>query len=337
MSGLAAPGIKIVGSGKALPRRAVTNKDLEALMETTDEWITQRTGIRQRYCVTPEEGESTRSLATDAAKATLANAGLDGVDIDMVIVATMTPDMPTPGTAPMVAEAIATKNAAALDIGAACSGFVFSLNSAAALVTTGMYRNILVIGVDLLSRHVEFSTRGRSASVLFGDGAAAVVVSRTEDRSKGLLAQVMASDGDGARHLYIPCDALNMLDAADDPDALPLKFLRMHGQNVFRFAVSKFPALIEQTLDIAGLQAADVDHYVCHQSNARILEAARQRFNIPEEKLRVNIDRYGNTVAASVPLVFNELMTENRIREGQRVMFLGFGAGLTWGSSLWQF
>lgn len=330
-------GVEIISSGVALPQQVVTNRDLESVMDTTDEWISQRTGIHQRYTVDPAKGESTRTLALSAAKAALQNAELEGSEIDFVIVATMTPDMPTPATAPMIAHGLGTLNAGAYDLSAACSGFVFGLNTSAALITTGAATNMLLVGVDLLSRHIEFSTRGRSTSVLFGDAAAAVVMRRCEDSAKGLLAQTMASDGGGATHLYIPCDQHNMLSKDDDPDAFPLEHLRMHGPSVFKFAVTKFPKLIADTLDKASLTPDQIDHYVCHQSNARILEAARQRFNIPNEKLRVNIGNYGNTVAASIPLVFNELKSENKVQPGQKIMFLGFGAGLTWGSSLWQF
>ncbi len=337
MSTSGAFGVQILSSGVALPQRVVTNRDLESLMDTTDEWITKRTGIRQRYSVDPAKGENTRTLGLNAAKQAIERAGVTGPDLDLVIVATMTPDMPTPATAPLIAHALGTNDAGAFDLSAACSGFVFSLNTAAALIGSGAYSTVLVVGVDLLSRHVEFSTRGRSTSVLFGDAAGAVVMRRCTDPAKGLLAQAMCSDGGGATHLYIPCDKDNMLCEDDDPEAFPLDQLRMHGQQVFRFAVSKFPNLIAETLDAAGLGPNDIDHYVCHQSNARILEAARQRFDIPTEKLRVNIDRYGNTVAASIPLVFDELNTEHLIKPGQKVMFLGFGAGLTWGSSLWQF
>lgn len=330
-------GVEIVSSGIALPERVVTNHDLESVMDTTHEWIVKRTGIHQRYTVDPAKGESTRTLGLAAAKRAVDNANLKGTDIDLVVAATMTPDMPTPPTGPMIAHGLGTNNAGAFDVNAACSGCVFSLNIAHALIQSGNYSNAVVVGVDILSRHVEFSTRGRSKSVLFGDAAAAVVMRRCDNPSKGIIAQAMASDGGGATHLYIPCHENNMLDENDDPNECPLDQLRMHGPSVFKFAVTKFPNLIADTLDKAGLNPDQIDHYVCHQSNARILEAARQRFDIPSEKLRVNIGNYGNTVAASIPLVFNELKAENKVQPGQKVMFLGFGAGLTWGSSLWQF
>ncbi len=330
-------GVEIITSGIALPKRLVTNRDLESVMDTTDEWIVKRTGIHQRYTVDPAKGESTRSLALEAAKKALENANLKGTDIDLIIAATMTPDMPTPPTGPLISHGLGTNNAGAFDVNGACSGFVYSLNLAHALIQSGDYFNVVVVGVDILSRHVEFSTRGRSKSVLFGDAAGAVVMRRCDDASKGIIAQAMASDGGGATHLYIPCHEKNMLDESDDPNEYPLDLLRMHGPSVFKFAVTKFPNLIADTLDKASLTADQIDHFVCHQSNARILEAARQRFDIPSEKLRVNIGHYGNTVAASIPLVFNELKAENKVQPGQKVMFLGFGAGLTWGSSLWQF
>ncbi len=328
-------GVQITGSGSAIPATRVTNTDLEKLMETTDEWITQRTGIRSRYIHKSELGENTASFATEAARRAISDAGLAGADIDMVIVGTMTPDTPTPSASCTVASRIGTPNSGALDVNGACCGFVFCMNLAHDLIRGGSYRNILVVGADCITRHVELSTWGRATGVLFGDGAGAVVVRRTDDPAKGLLAQEMHSDGQGSKYLYIPTDSSGFAPG-DEIDERKLGRVQMNGGAVFKFAVSTFSKLIEQTLERAGLKADDVDHYVCHQSNARILEAARERFGLPPEKLHVNIDRYGNTVAASVPLVFDEIRKAGRVKEGDRVMFLAFGAGLTWGSSLWQ-
>lgn len=336
MTQVPAPGVELVGSGIAVPEKIVTNKDLELVMDTSDEWIVQRTGIQQRHVVDHTNGETTRSLALQAAQNTLNSIGLSGKDIDLVITATMTPDMPTPGISSLVAHELGTNNAGGFDINGACSGFVFSLNVAHEMVKGGGFNTVLVIGADLLTRYITYNTRGRSTSVLFGDAAGAVVVRRTNTSGKGLLAQSMATDGGGARHLYIPCHAYNILGDSDpDPD-LPLDQIRMNGPSVFRFAVGTFPKLIGDTLDKAGLRPDEVDHYICHQSNARILEAARDRYNLPAEKFRVNISQYGNTVAASIPLVYNELFNEGLLLPDQKIMFLGFGAGLTWGASLWQ-
>ena len=328
-------GVRIIGTGSALPKRRVTNKDLEQVMETSDEWIVQRTGIRERHIHSPELGESTAQLATDATLAALAKASLAANELDLVLVATMTPDYPTPAVACQVASRLGAGQIGAIDINGACSGFVYSMNLAHDLIRGGAYRAVAVVGADCITRFVQFSTFGRATSVLFGDGAGAIIVKATDDARRGLIAQAMHSDGAGGKHLYIPCKTGEFINP-EDKDERKLNLVQMNGQAVFKFAVSTFPKLIEQTLDKAGLTADQVDHYVCHQSNMRILDAARERFGLPAEKLHVNIAKFGNTVGASVPLVFDELVQAGRVHEGQRVMFLAFGAGLTWGSSLWQ-
>lgn len=328
-------GVRLAGTGSALPQRRVTNRDLERIMETSDEWIVQRTGIRERRIHAPELGESTAQLATEATRAALAKAGIDATQLNLVLVATMTPDYPTPAVACQVAARLGAGQIGAMDVNAACSGFVFSMNLAHDLIRGGAYRTIAVVGADCITRHLQFSTFGRSTAVLFGDGAGAVILRATDDPSKGLIAQAMHSDGAGGRHLYIPCRMDDFINP-EDKDERKLSLVQMNGQAVFKFAVSTFPRLIEQTLDKAGITAEQVDHYICHQSNMRILDAARERFGLPPEKLHVNIATFGNTVGASVPLVLDELAQAGRIHEGQKVMFLAFGAGLTWGSSLWQ-
>lgn len=328
-------GVRIVGSGRALPETRLTNQDLEGLMETSDEWIVKRTGIHERRRAQWADGEKTSTLATNALRAALKDADL-GVDaLDLLLVATMTPDTPTPSVSCVVSRELGCGNIAAIDLNAACSGFVYSLNMADALVRTGMYKNVAVVGADCVTRHIDYSTYGRGAAILFGDGAAAMILHEDEDTSVGMLAQRMHSDGGGSKHLFIPEHCSDFPDP-DDFDERKLDKVQMNGQAVFKFAVSKFQEVIRDTLEDAGLSADDVDHFVCHQANLRILDAARDRFGIPEEKLLVNIGKYGNTVAASIPLVFNELVEAGKIERGQRVMFLAFGAGLTWGSSLWQ-
>lgn len=327
-------GVTIAGSGSALPSRRVTNNDLVSMMDTSDEWIVQRTGIRERRIYDPEV-EGTADLAAEAARRAIADAGLSPTDLDLIIVGTMTPDSPTPGVASVVAAKIGAGHVGSLDINGACCGFVFSLNVAHDLVNGGSYKNVLVVGADTITRFCDFSTAGRNVAVLFGDAAGAVVLRVSDDTEKGLLAQSMHSDGAGAKNLFVPG---RKLDFPPNVEYDPKKIHRiyMDGQAVFKFAVGTFSKLIEQTLEQAGLAPGDVDHYVCHQSNYRILDSARERFGLAPEKLHVNIDRYGNTVGASVPLVFDELRKAGRVRAGQRVMFLAFGAGLTWGSSLWQ-
>ncbi len=329
-------GVRFAGTGSAVPRRVLTNADLEKVMDTSDEWIVQRTGIRERHVHDPEAGEGTAPLGAEALTKAMAEAGVAASELDLIVAATMSPDMPTPGVACMIADRVGAGQIPAFDISAACSGFVYALNVAESMMRSGGYRTVGLVGADCLTRHADYSTMGRGTAILFGDAAGAVVLQRTDDASKGLLAQIMHSDGGGARHLYIPTHRGHMTPG-DEFDERKLGVVQMHGPAVFKFAVSTFPNLIEETLRRAGLSSEDVDHYVCHQSNSRILEAARERFGLPREKLHVNIDRFGNTVAASCPLVLDELKQTGRLREGQKVMFLAFGAGLTWASSLWQF
>ncbi len=328
-------GVEILGSGSALPQRRLTNADLEKMMETSDEWIIQRTGIRERRAANWEENEKTSTFALGALQNALADAKLDATDLDLIVVATMTPDMPTPSVSCLVAARLGCTGIAAMDFNAACSGFVFSISTASALIQSGMFKTIGLVGADCLTKFVDYSTRGRSAAILFGDAASAVILQRSEDHTKGLITQAMHTDGSGSNILLIPADRNDHPDPENCEDS-DLYRVFMNGQSVFKFAVKKFPEVIQETLDLAGLGVDDVDHYICHQANARILEAARKRFGLAEDKLRINIDRYGNTVAASCPLVFDELRKEGSIKAGDKVMFIAFGAGLTWGASLWQ-
>lgn len=328
-------GVRLAGVGSALPVTPMTNKDLEKVMDTSDEWIVQRTGIHTRYRVDPAKGESTYTLGAAALRNALASAGLEAKTLDLIICATMTPEMFCPASACRIADAIGAGRCGAFDLSAACSGFVYGMNLANDLIRGGAYRNIAVIGADTLSTLMDYTTAGRSTAIIFGDAAGAAVFSACDDPSKGVLAQAMHCDGAGWKDIYVP-----MLDrdfpAGTEPEASKICKVQMSGATVFKFAVSTFPNLIQETLDKAGLKACDIDLFVCHQSNSRILQAARERFGLPEEKLYVNIQRYGNTVAASVPLCLDELHKAGKVREGQKVLFVAFGGGLTWGSSLWQ-
>lgn len=328
-------GVRIAGTGSSLPARRVTNADLVQIMDTSDEWIVQRTGIRERRIHNPEAGETTASLATEAVRAALAEAHLTPADLDLIVAATMTGDSPTPTVSCVVAHRLAAGAVGAIDINGACSGFVFAMNTAHGLLASGAYKTVAVIGADTITRHIDFNTYGRGTAVLFGDGAAAAILRVTDDASKGLLAQAMHSDGGGAKNLFIPAGRADFPENVEFEERKVNK-VHMNGQAVFKFAVSTFPKLIEETLEKASLSADQVDHYICHQSNLRILEAARERFGLPPEKLHTNIEKYGNTVAASVPLILDELRKAGRVQEGHKIMFLAFGAGLTWGSSLWQ-
>lgn len=332
-------GVTIVGTGSALPKTVVSNADLEKVMDTSDEWIVQRTGIKTRYRINRELDESTFRLGAAALQKALDAAKIPASELDLVICATMTPEMACPASACMIIDRIGAVRAGGFDLNAACSGFVYGLNVAHDLMKVGgpygRYRTVGVVGADCLSTLMEYNTHGRGTAIIFGDGAGAAVLRVTDDASKGILAQAIHADGPGWKEIYVP------QQPTDFPQSVtcdPSKYnhVQMNGAGVFKFAVGTFPELIEQTLDKAGLKASDIDMFVCHQSNARILQAARDRFGLAEDKLYVNIERVGNTVGASVPLCLDELMRAGRIKPGMKVMFVAFGGGLTWGSSLWQ-
>lgn len=328
-------GVEIIGIGKHTPDKVLTNKDLESMMDTSDEWIQQRTGIKQRYKADHENGETVLYLAKGALEKTIQDAGIKPTDLDLVILATMSQEMTCPPTACRLVSMVGAGNAGAFDFSAACCGFVYSMNTAYGLMQTGHYKNVAVIGADTLTQSVEFNTRGRAGAILFGDAAAGVILKKTDNKEKGILAQAMHSDGERWADLYIP-ETKHDISEEDRGKNEQLGYLHMNGAGVFRFAVGTFPKVIGETLETAGISADDVDHYVCHQSNRRILDAAKDRFGLSDEKLHVNISHYGNTVAASIPLVLSDLREAGRIEEGQKIMFVGFGGGLTWGTSLWQ-
>lgn len=328
-------GVEIIGSGRYLPQTRITNHDLEECMETSSDWIVKRTGINERRRAMIDSGERTSTISIKAINAALADAKIEASELDLLLVATMTPDSPTPSIACIVANEIGAGHIGAMDINAACSGFVFTLSMADSLIKSGAYKTIGIIGADTITRHIDYSTAGRGAAILFGDGAGALILRRSDSSAQGMIAHRMHSDGAGGKSLFIPCCELDFPEGVEY-DETQCNYVQMNGKAVFKFAVNKFQQVISDTLDDAGLDADDVDHFVCHQANSRILESARERFGIPEEKLLVNIHMYGNTVAGSVPLVFAQLAESGKLKPGQKVMFLAFGAGLTWGSSLWQ-
>ena len=328
-------GVRIAGTGIALPRRTMTNQDLEKVMDTSDEWIRQRTGIHTRYVVDREHGESVLHLAAPALQNALADAKMQASELDLILCATMCPEMACPPTACRVAASIGAGNAGAMDLSAACCGFVYAMNIAHDLIKGGAYRTIGVIGADTLSKFLQYTTEGRGTAIIFGDAAGAMILQADDDPAKGILAQAMHSDGNGWKEIYTPNTPFDFPPGVE-PDPSMYGRVHMNGATVFKFAVGTFPDLIQETLDKVALRADQVDMFVCHQSNARILVAARERFGLPEDKLYINIDRYGNTVAASVPLCLHELRMSGRVKPGQKVMFVAFGGGLTWGSSLWQ-
>jgi len=326
-------GVRIAGTGMYVPPEKITNADLESMMDTSDEWIVQRTGISVRHKLGKDQ--SLRDLAVEAARAALADARLAITDIDLVLLATVSAETTCPPTACRVVHELGGGTGGAFDLVAACSGFVYGMNLAHSMIQSGSMKRVMVIGADHLTQFCEYSTRGRSTAILFGDaGAAAIFEADPDHPSRGILAQAMHSDGSGWKDLYLPHRDRDFPPEQTERDQLGL--LHMNGRAVFKFAVKTFSDLIDDTLRQATVAADEVDMYICHQSNVRILEAARERFGIPQDKLYVNIDRYGNTSAASVPLCLDELRRSGRVTEGHKVMFVAFGGGLTWASSLWQ-
>jgi 3-oxoacyl-[acyl-carrier-protein] synthase-3 len=304
-------------------------------MDTSDEWILQRTGIRERRIIDKSKGEGCLSLSREALKSALADGRVKPADLDLIILATVSMEMTCPHTSARIAAQIGAGHAGAMDLTAACCGWVYAVNIAHELIRGGAYRTVAVVGCDILTDLMDYSTEGRGVAILFGDAAGAAIIQATDDTSKGILAQALHADGRGWKDLYIP-RAPRDFPPGVAPDPKKFGVMQMNGREVFKFAVGTFGDLIDETLQKAGLAPEAVDHYICHQSNARILEAARERFGLPREKVYVNIDRIGNTSAGSVPLCFDELRKAGRVKEGQRIMFIAFGGGLTWASSLWQ-
>jgi 3-oxoacyl-[acyl-carrier-protein] synthase-3 len=315
----------------AVPSRVLTNADLEKLVDTNDEWIVQRTGIKQRHV---SEGPlRTSDLAADALLHALDRAQLTPQDLDLVIVATMTPDMICPACAAQVVAKIGAVPCGALDINVACTGFVSALNIAANFIASGMYTHIGVIGAEQLSRVVNWEDR--NTCVLFGDGAGAAIVSATDDPNQGCLQQSMHSDGTKAGELYVPRGAD---DVPEHGAAFSGKFdtLQMNGREIYKFAVQTLQSSIHEALEECGLDLDDVKAVIAHQSNVRILESARDKLGLSEDKLYINLPRYGNTSAASVGICLHELMDAGRLSRGDLVIFVALGGGLTWATSVWK-
>ncbi len=314
-----------MGLGTYLPERILTNAELEARpeLETSDEWIVKRTGIRTRHLAAPEE--ATSDLATLAARACLADAGADPEDLCLIIVATVTPDMLFPATACLVQRNLGAKNAAAFDLLLGCTGFVSALATAAQFVENGSYRHVLVIGADTLSRITDWTDR--TTCVLFGDGAGAVLVAPGEP-GFGLRSFAMVNRGEYGDLLTQPAGGSRRRSTAESVAAHD-DCIRMSGRELFRLAVEGIPAVAEEAMAKAGVTPADVDLLVMHQANLRIIEAAAERFGFPPEKVIVTIDRHGNTSAASMPLALDTLRAEGRLSRGDTVLLVGFGAGFS--------
>ena len=322
----------ITGTGSYLPEQVITNFDLEKLVDTSDEWIRQRTGIRERRIA--EDDEATSDLCVRAARWAIKNANINPLDIQMILVATVTPDTFFPSTACYVQKGIGAKHASAMDISAACAGFLYGLDIADGLIRSGRYDTILVVGGEIFNKIVDWSDRG--TCVLFGDGAGAAVVQAT-DEPKGILASYIGSDGDYADIdlLGIPAGGSRMPVTQKAIDQ-KLDKIQMNGREVFKLGVRLMPEAAHRVLRQANVSVEDIDLLIPHQANLRIIEAVGDRLGVPREKVYINVDKYGNTSAATVIIALDEAIREGRAKPGDLLLLVTFGAGLTWGSTLLQ-
>ncbi len=324
----------ILGIGHYVPTRVVTNDDLAKLMTTSDEWIVQRTGIRERRYI-EHSGIGASDLAVPASKMALEHAGLGEKDIDAIIFATLSPDHNFPGSGCFLGHKLGLPGVPALDVRNQCSGFLYGLSIADAWVRSGVYRHVLLVGAEVHSTGVEFTDRGRDVAVLFGDGAGAAIVGPATRADQGLKAIKLHADGSGAKDLwleapasaYMPRLTVQMLEEGRHYPA-------MNGKSVFRWATEKMPEVVREVVAAAGVELAAIDLFVPHQANLRINQFVGQKLGIPESKMVHNIERYGNTTAATIPLGLSEAWREGRCGEGSNVLFAAFGSGFTWGGAV---
>ena len=324
-------GAIIAGTGSYLPEKRLTNEDLSKMVDTNDQWITQRTGIKERRIAAPDE--STATLATMAARRALADAGLQASDLDLILCATITPEMGFPSTACFVAAALGLTSTPAFDLAAACSGFIYAVETATAFIKSGRYKNVLVMGAETISRITDYRDRG--SCILFGDGAGAAIVQRSPDLNQGVLYTSIHADGHGWELLHLKPGSRHVLDEALLSDRE--HFIKLKGREVYKFAVTRFEELIHDAMRKCELTPDMVSLIIPHQSNLRIIEYAMEKLNFPLDRAFVNIEKYGNTSAASVPIALDEARRTGRIKSGSVVLFVAFGAGLTWSNAVIKF
>jgi 3-oxoacyl-[acyl-carrier-protein] synthase-3 len=316
---------KITAVGHYLPERRVTNKDLEKIVDTSDDWIVERTGIRERRVAA--KGQATSDLSAVAARRLLEKRGIDAAELDLIIVATVTPDMFFPSTACLVQTKIGAKNAWGFDLSGACSGFVYSLATAAQFITAGTYKKVLVIGADVMTSIIDF--QDRATCVLFGDGAGAVLVEPAEEGERGIIDFILRSDGGGGQFLYMPGGG-SLNPASPDTIEKKMHYVHQDGRNVFKFAVRGMAEISNEIL---------TKLYIPHQANLRIINAAVEKLGLEESQVAVNIDRYANTTAGTIPICLSEAVESKKIQTKDLVLLASFGAGFTWGSLLlrWEY
>jgi len=322
----------IAGHGSFAPGKLLTNDELSEMVDTTDEWITTRTGVKVRHIT--EDNESTAFLATEAAKRALAEAKLDGRELELIIVATITPEMVFPSTASFVQRALKAQKAWVFDLSAACSGFVYSLSIVQQFIESGRLNNALVIGAETLTKITDWTDR--ASCILFGDGAGAVVLKRSEDGRKGILYSTMHSDGN--RWEALNCQAYGSRHPVSKPLDDPKKiYMQIKGREVYQQAIRRIVETVNDCLQVCELSIDDIKMLVSHQMNARIIESAAKRLKLPDEKVFININEYGNTSAASVPIAFDDCVRKGKIKRGDMIILVAFGAGLTWGANVVEF
>ena len=322
----------ILGTGSELPARVATNAALEQLVDTTDEWITTRTGIKERRIL--EDGKGNSDMAYRAAQRALRDAGVEAKDLDAIIMGTVTPDYPFPSSACVLEDMLGARNAFSFDVNAACSGFLNALAVADSFIRTGMIRHALVLGSDTLSRLLNWKDRG--TCILFGDGAGAVVLGATHDGHKGILSARLKTDGSHVKTLYVPAGG-SLKPASLESVKKNEHTIAMNGKEVFKIAVRSMEEISRQALDEAGVSIDQVSLVIPHQANLRIISALAERLKVPMSKVMVNLERYGNTSAASVPVALDEARREGRIRDGDIVLLSAFGAGFAWGAAVIKF
>lgn len=302
--------VGFLGTGHYVPEKVITNHDLEKMVDTNDEWIRTRTGIEERRIA---EGISTSEMAYNASLHAIESAGIKAEEIDLILVATISPDTPFPSVACMLQEKLGATKAAAMDVSAACSGFMYGVVTATQFINNNVYEKVLVVGVEKLSGITDWTDR--ATCVLFGDGAGAAILGKVSE-GKGVLSYELGSDGSGGKHLY---------QSEED-------FIHMNGREVFKFAVRKMPEVSVNVIEKAGLDKEEVDYLIPHQANIRIMKAARERLGVPKEKMNTSIRKYGNTSSASIPIALSESVQDGSIKDNDLIVLVGFGGGLTWGA-----
>jgi 3-oxoacyl-[acyl-carrier-protein] synthase-3 len=319
---------RITGTGSFVPKKVITNIDLEKLVDTTDQWITERTGIKERRIA--EKGQATSDLAYEASRKALKAARLGPDALDLIIVATMTPDMILPSVSCVLQEKLGAKKAAAFDIYAACSGFIYGMSVADAYIRSGIYKNILLVGAEVLSRFTDWEDR--STCILFGDGAGAAVIQRHAGK-RGILSTHLHSEGSLGDLIHVPAGG-SQHPASHDTIRRRMHFIKMKGNETFKAAVRALEGVVQEALEHNNVKAAQIDYLVPHQANLRIIQAMAQRLNMPMEKVVLTLPKYGNTSAASIPMALDEAARDGRIQKNHLLLFEAFGGGLTWASAL---